>query len=189
MLTGMELGAAIKRALELKVAQAKPGGKAADLARHFHVSAPSVQGWLNRGTISKARLPELWLYFSDVVGPDHWGLTDWPAGPVPGSTLEHATEDELTFLDDFRILPDDEQAEIVARVSARAAALRDYLEKQLQKFQKAPPGNPSVVDERTKPVPNDPPAPSALSKYRLDNLGEDQRGSNQNQRRPRTKGR
>lgn len=29
-----------------------------------------------KGSISKEKLPELWSYFSDVVGPEHWGLGD-----------------------------------------------------------------------------------------------------------------
>ncbi|WP_144290856.1 S24 family peptidase [Vandammella animalimorsus] len=45
-----------------------------EVAEHFGVKPPSVQDWLKRGVISKDKLPELWAYFSDVVGPEHWGL-------------------------------------------------------------------------------------------------------------------
>src|SRR3989304_5554330 len=68
MLTGKELGKAIAAAILMK------GVSNADVARHFRVKPPSVQGWLTTGRISKKRLPELWEYFSDVVGPEHWGL-------------------------------------------------------------------------------------------------------------------
>lgn len=73
MLTGVELGAAIDSAIKRK------GVKKVDVAAHFGVKPPSVQDWIKRGTIEKAKLPELWSYFSDVVGPRHWGLTSFPA--------------------------------------------------------------------------------------------------------------
>lgn len=76
MLTGKELGDAIKKAVKLK--KIKP----ADLARHFGVAPPSVQGWFKTGSISKDKLPGLWQYFSTVVGPEHWGLDKYPA-PIP----------------------------------------------------------------------------------------------------------
>ncbi|MDO5288519.1 MAG: S24 family peptidase [Pseudomonadota bacterium] len=69
MLTGTELGEALRKAIELK------GVKKVDVANHFGVKPPSVQDWLKRGVIAKDKLPELWAYFSDVVGPEHWGLS------------------------------------------------------------------------------------------------------------------
>lgn len=69
MLTGPELGAAIEEA-RLKKRVTKRA-----LARHFGVEPPSVQDWVKRGTINKAKLPELWSYFSDVVDLEHWGLS------------------------------------------------------------------------------------------------------------------
>lgn len=71
MLTGPELGAAIEAARILKKVTKKA------MAEHFHVAPPSVQDWVKRGTIEKQKLPQLWAYFSDVVGPSHWGLADW----------------------------------------------------------------------------------------------------------------
>jgi len=68
MLTGPQLGAAIEAARKLK------GVTKRDMAVHFNVKAPSIQGWVNRGTIDKSKLPELWAYFADVVEPSHWGL-------------------------------------------------------------------------------------------------------------------
>lgn len=68
MLTGKELGAAIGEAIK------KKGVAKVAVARHFNVSSPSIQDWVNRGTISKEKLPVLWAFFADVVGPEHWGL-------------------------------------------------------------------------------------------------------------------
>jgi SOS-response transcriptional repressor LexA len=73
MLTGSELGAAIATAIAAKGVTQKA------VADEFGVRAPSVQDWIKRGTIDKSRLPKLWSYFSDVVGPQHWGLSSFPA--------------------------------------------------------------------------------------------------------------
>jgi len=72
MLTGTELGAAIAAAIKAKRVTKKA------VAEVFGVKPPSVQGWISRGTISKAKLPDLWRYFSDVAGPEHWGLASFP---------------------------------------------------------------------------------------------------------------
>lgn len=73
MLSGKELGAAIEAARIAK------GVTKLDMAKKFKVKPPSVQDWVNRGVISKGKLVELWIYFADVCGPDHWGLQDvWP---------------------------------------------------------------------------------------------------------------
>ncbi len=72
MLTGEELGAAIAAAIEKKNVKKK------DVADCFGVKPPSIQDWIKRGTIDKAKLPALWQYFSDVVGPEHWGLVAPP---------------------------------------------------------------------------------------------------------------
>ncbi|MCS3504988.1 S24 family peptidase [Achromobacter sp. JUb104] len=77
MLNGTDLGAAIKAAIEKKIASGAVASQAA-IARHFNVKPPSIHDWIKKGSISKDKLPELWRYFSDVVGPDHWGLKAWP---------------------------------------------------------------------------------------------------------------
>lgn len=61
--------------MQLKAAK---GVSQVEIARHFEVKPPSVQDWMNKGTIGKEKLPELWDYFSDVVGPEHWGLREYP---------------------------------------------------------------------------------------------------------------
>ena len=70
MLTGLELGAAIERA---RVKKNVPKNA---LAKAFGISAPSVNGWVTTGRIDKSKLIEVIRYFSDVVGPEHWGLTN-----------------------------------------------------------------------------------------------------------------
>lgn len=69
MLTGEKLGEALAAAIRMK------GVSKADVARHFDVKPPSVQGWLKHGRISKSHIEKLLAYFSDVVGPEHWGLS------------------------------------------------------------------------------------------------------------------
>lgn len=80
MLTGPELGAAIEAARIAKGVSKK------NLADDFHVKPPSVQGWVKNGRIDKSKLMDVIAYFSDVVGPEHWGLR-------PGFSLENLTED------------------------------------------------------------------------------------------------
>lgn len=72
LLTGPELGAAIAEAIK------KKGIKKKELADHFGIKPPSVQGWINHGTIKKERLVDVWSYFADVCGPEHWGLNQFP---------------------------------------------------------------------------------------------------------------
>ena len=68
MLTGPELGAAIEAARIAKGVSKK------NLADDFSVKPPSIQGWVKNGRIDKSKLMDVIAYFSDVVGPDHWGL-------------------------------------------------------------------------------------------------------------------
>lgn len=77
MLTGEELGRAIRSAIRMKRVTQKA------VAEHFGVKPPSIQDWLNRGVIGKEKLPELWRYFSDVAGPEHWGMESWPTFLMP----------------------------------------------------------------------------------------------------------
>jgi len=81
MLKGKEFGQAIGKAIDLKLKSGSADSKAA-IARHFKMQPPSLADWVKKGAVSKDKLPELWRYFSDVVGPEHWGLTksEWPAG-------------------------------------------------------------------------------------------------------------
>ncbi|MFH5043485.1 hypothetical protein ABWM37_10785 [Klebsiella michiganensis] len=77
MLSGKDLGRAIEQAIDKKIAMGSAKSKA-EIARHFKIKPPSIHDWINKGSISKEKLPELWNYFSDVVGPEHWGLKGYP---------------------------------------------------------------------------------------------------------------
>ena len=72
MLTGEKLGAAIEQAREKKGVSKKA------LADAMGVKPASVQDWVKFGRIAKERINDLVAYFSDVVGPEHWGL-DFPS--------------------------------------------------------------------------------------------------------------
>lgn len=76
MLTGEKLGAAIEQARQKKGVSKKA------LADAMGVKPASVQDWVKYGRIAKERINDLVAYFSDVVGPEHWGL-DFP-GSVKG---------------------------------------------------------------------------------------------------------
>jgi hypothetical protein len=82
MLNGEKLGQAIAKAISLKKASGAIS-REVEVARHFKVKQPSLADWKKRGTISKDKLPELWRYFSDVVGPEHWGLKEWSTDSGP----------------------------------------------------------------------------------------------------------
>lgn len=68
MHTGPQLGAAIEAARIAK------GDTKRDLALHFGVAEPSIQGWVRTGRISKENLVRLMSYFADTVDSSHWGL-------------------------------------------------------------------------------------------------------------------
>ena len=98
MLTGKPLGHAIAAAIKLK------GVPKADVARHFGIKPPSISDWCNKGTIDKAKLERLFDYFSDVVGPAHWGLKTSTMVSEPVSnykvvkTIDHKRNKGITDL-------------------------------------------------------------------------------------------
>jgi predicted XRE-type DNA-binding protein len=86
MLTGKELGKAIAEAIRRKEVS-----KAA-VARHFGIKPPSISDWINRGTIDKSKLDDLFLYFSDVADREHWGLSLIHQAPQPAQfTVREST--------------------------------------------------------------------------------------------------
>lgn len=89
MLKGKEFGKAIGQAIQRKLDNGQVKSKA-EIARHFSMKPPSLSDWVKKGAVSKDKLPELWRYFSDVAGPDHWGMTDeeWPRGLGSFSTAQ-----------------------------------------------------------------------------------------------------
>lgn len=99
MLTGEQLGAAIETAIKKKAVTKKA------VADFFDVKPPSIQDWIKRGTIGKEKLPKLWAYFADVVGPEHWGLTEYPA-QVAHEILPFDDEEEMS--DDYVLIKESE---------------------------------------------------------------------------------
>lgn len=75
MLHGKALGQAIAQAIQLKIDAGKAKSRS-EIARAFGVTPQAIRGWVNTGSIAKEKIPLLWKYFSDVVGPTHWGLSD-----------------------------------------------------------------------------------------------------------------
>lgn len=129
MLTGKELGSAIASAIE------KMGVSKVAVAREFGVKPPSIQDWINRGTIGKEKLPLLWVYFADVVGPEHWGLSAFPGQPAAPvrRRFDELTEDEIALLDDFRAMMDDDQADLANEIAKRAEKIRSHMRKVTEK--------------------------------------------------------
>ncbi len=75
MLTGPDLGAAIAEAIRRKLDSGAVRSRA-QIAAHFDMKPPSLYDWEERGTVSKTKLLRMFEYFSDVVGPEHWCLTE-----------------------------------------------------------------------------------------------------------------
>ncbi|EDQ2392365.1 hypothetical protein S518_002680 [Salmonella enterica subsp. enterica] len=94
MLSGKELGLAIEQAINKKIQSGAIKSKA-QVARHFGIKPPSIHDWIKKGSISKDKLPELWGYFSDVVGPEHWGLDAFPLQERRDLTRESVSQNEL----------------------------------------------------------------------------------------------
>lgn len=68
MYTGKKLGDAIKVAIQMK------GIKQADVAKEFGIKPPSVTSWIQTGRVDKSHIDKLVAFFSDVVGPEHFGI-------------------------------------------------------------------------------------------------------------------
>ena len=113
MLNKKELGRAIKEAIDLKIASGAISSKA-DVARAFKVKPPSVEGWISRGTISKSKIDKLFEYFSDVVGPEHWGLK---SRPLWNNQNQQPATAEIT-----------ESNVILAKIGDRRIPLIDYVQ-------------------------------------------------------------
>lgn len=134
MLKGKELGQAIKAAYELKLARGGISSKA-DIANHFGIKTPSVYDWFKKGSISKDKLPELWRYFSDVAGPEHWGLAEWPNhASHTGDHGEHATHRPPTDGSVARINNGEALSALSLTVSQLAPILREAARSALIKW-------------------------------------------------------
>jgi len=88
------LGKALSDAMERK------GVGPTEVAHHFGVKPPSVTDWKTTGRIAKKHIEKLVEYFSDVVGPEHWGLTaqsaQWFGWPENTRTLNDTETPRIT---------------------------------------------------------------------------------------------
>lgn len=115
MLKGKEFGAAIDAAIQKKLDTGQVRSRA-EIARHFGIKPPSLVDWVKKGSIDKSKLPEVWRYFSDVVGPEHWGMTadEWPSGlaGAPRSAKSAAPRLEWPFprIDESKVRSLDDRA-------------------------------------------------------------------------------
>ncbi|KAK52576.1 hypothetical protein L576_2374, partial [Bordetella bronchiseptica OSU054] len=127
MLNGSELGAAIKAAIDMKIASGAAPSQAA-IARHFGIKPPSIHDWIKKGSISKDKLPELWRYFSDVAGPEHWGLKAWPDMGTAGQEPDRPAVQPWPFPSiseaDVRALPPGQLGQLEGALALAISQLR-----------------------------------------------------------------
>lgn len=112
MLQGPALGTAIANAMKLKAERmAVSKITQAALASALGMTQPSVSELLKYGRLAKENVPTLLDYFSDVVGPDHFGL--------PFSKFE------MDLVRELRKLPAQSQAALMDRVRLSVAAVEE----------------------------------------------------------------
>ena len=102
MKKGKELGIALANALaEKRVSQT-------ELANQLMVKKQAVSKWVNSGAIGKKHLFNVFEYFSDVVGPEHWGISE--------SILVSQRQDDVTkkqierAIDILKVIPESDKA-------------------------------------------------------------------------------
>ncbi len=61
-----------------------------------------------------------------------------PAGPMKGTVFHIPTEDERRILDDLRVLLDDDRDQFARDIAAKAAQMRAYTAKIMQRITPAP---------------------------------------------------
>lgn len=118
---------AIKQHLGTKLAAAmvEKGVGPAEVARHFDVKQPSVQGWMRTGRILKSRLPALSAYFNKPL--EWWLLSEethkaaQPPARYDSEDIKCLSEFEKQLLGLFRKLSKLNQA----RLTERAQTLLD----------------------------------------------------------------
>ncbi|HAX5068593.1 TPA: helix-turn-helix domain-containing protein [Escherichia coli] len=129
MLSGKDLGRAIEQAINKKIASGSVKSKA-EVARHFKVQPPSIYDWIKKGSISKDKLPELWRFFSDVVGPEHWGLNEYP---IPTSLISD-TKSELLDINSLYQAASDEKRAIVAFLLSENATEPSWVDHDVRAY-------------------------------------------------------
>lgn len=115
MLAGQALGKAIEAAIKAK------GVRKTKLAEIAGVAPSSVTGWIKSGRIDRDNLLLVMAYFADVVGPEHWGLSDPIQQPAYRDVLYHQASDGL------RSAVDEVALALLELPEEKAIALRDLL--------------------------------------------------------------
>lgn len=116
MLTGEKLGAAIEHARKMK------GVTKSAFANAMGVKPASVQDWVKYGRIAKERISDLVEYFSDVVGPEHWGLDFVAQRPGVGVAKLPADKGNVLVWESESDLPDDPSRVWIDRYDYRFSA-------------------------------------------------------------------
>lgn len=105
MLTGKELGDALRIAIERKSAlqESRGDGRLSKkaVADEFGVRPPSVQDWINYGRIGKQHLNRLVTFFADVAEPSHWGIEVGAEGERHQLTAREPVSEAPVYPDSF----------------------------------------------------------------------------------------
>jgi len=123
MLTGEPLGRALAQAIEKKKVSK------AEVARQFDVKPPSVQDWIRYGRINKKHLDKLFAYFSDVVGPEHWGVQR--TYPQKTDSANHVREEQETYDQPIKAVSA-EELEVIKQIRLIPRQMRGAALKSIQ---------------------------------------------------------
>ena len=116
MHSGPELGKRLAEAIKLK-RDKNPRLTQSDIAKAFGVGQGSVSEWTKFGRISKKHLTTLVEFFSDVVGPEHWGL------PAPSQTPQTLTNRQRRIIDLAGMLSESAQDALIKRLEEAQKAI------------------------------------------------------------------
>ncbi|WP_145505359.1 hypothetical protein [Yersinia alsatica] len=131
MLSGKELGQAIELAINKKISSGAIKTKA-EVARHFKIKPPSIHDWIKKGSISKDKLPELWNYFSDVAGPEHWGLKELPV--LESTAPNQDSQPEVNQIYDAYLQSTEERRVVVDFLLSQDAAAPTWVDSDVRAY-------------------------------------------------------
>ena len=135
MLTGKYLGDAIREAIRLKKASGAISGTR-DVAGHFWIKTPSIYDWMKKGSIGKEKLQRLFEYFSDVVGPEHWGIDDsnWLfEGKAIEGELKRHEDQKIVQLPEPKYALVDELVSIAERLTSPGIRRQENIIKKIRR--------------------------------------------------------
>lgn len=154
MHTGKDLGNAIRAAMELKNVKQGAVGKA------FGVAQSSVSEWLKFGRVHKKHLTKLFDYFSDVVGPEHWGLpATW--GQNSSDELLPLSGDEIDMISAYRLLDAADKAEFYSHLGQVVLSKHGPTLRIMERMKLTTRANDANVTDALGKVPKEKVRPSA----------------------------